>query len=73
MVSLNAAFSSAVSPVALADPRVGETMGGVCDPAQTAEILAGHEAAWLEHGFGYWIWRDRETASGGSRVELRDN
>jgi RimJ/RimL family protein N-acetyltransferase len=45
----------------LADPRVGETMGGVRGPDEVAEILAHHRATWAQDGFGYWIWRDRET------------
>ena len=35
-----------------ADPRVGETMGGVSDRERVEE----------EHGFGYWLWF--ETATG---------
>jgi ribosomal-protein-alanine N-acetyltransferase len=45
----------------LGDPRVGETLGGVRDRRASGEILASHQAAWVENGFGYWIWRDRET------------
>ena len=45
----------------LSDPLVGETMGGVRNPDQVAEILAGHRQAWERDGFGYWIWRDRQT------------
>jgi [ribosomal protein S5]-alanine N-acetyltransferase len=45
----------------LADPRVGETMGGVRNPDEVAEILAHHRDTWAQDGFGYWIWRDRET------------
>jgi ribosomal-protein-alanine N-acetyltransferase len=45
----------------LGDRRVGETLGGVRDRDAAAEILAAHRASWVEHGLGYWIWRDRET------------
>jgi [ribosomal protein S5]-alanine N-acetyltransferase len=43
------------------DPRVGVTLGGVLTPEQAAESLAGKVAHWREHGFGYWVWRERAT------------
>jgi RimJ/RimL family protein N-acetyltransferase len=45
----------------LADPRVGETLGGVLSPPQVAERLAVHIAHWADRGFGQWLWRLRET------------
>jgi RimJ/RimL family protein N-acetyltransferase len=45
----------------LGDPLVGATLGGVRSPDEVAEILAGHRAHWAREGFGYWIWRDRES------------
>ena len=45
----------------LADPRVGETLGGVRTPDEVADILAHHRDTWSRDGFGYWIWHDRET------------
>jgi RimJ/RimL family protein N-acetyltransferase len=61
----------------LGDPRVGETLGGVRGPDEAAEILAGHKAGWARDGFGYWIWRDRETGEpigrgGPSRATVED-
>ena len=45
-----------------ADPRVGETMGGVSDRERVEREAAGIDSHWEEHGFGYWLWF--ETATG---------
>jgi [ribosomal protein S5]-alanine N-acetyltransferase len=50
-----------VAPI-FADPRVGETMGGVQSRALVAEILERQGQAWERDGFGYWMWF--ETATG---------
>jgi RimJ/RimL family protein N-acetyltransferase len=50
-----------VAPI-FADPRVGETMGGVQSRELVAEILEHQAAAWERDGFGYWMWF--ETATG---------
>ena len=55
----------------LGDPRVGATLGGVQTPEQSAETLAGHVAHWRRHGFGLWLWRDRETCDVVARGGLR--
>jgi RimJ/RimL family protein N-acetyltransferase len=65
---------AALAPI-LADPRVGETMGGVSTPEQVAEGLAAAAAAWERDGFGYWMFFDAATgepvARGGlSRTEF---
>jgi ribosomal-protein-alanine N-acetyltransferase len=53
---------AALAPI-LADPRVGETMGGVATPEQVAEQLALASAAWERNGFGYWMFFDATTGS----------
>jgi [ribosomal protein S5]-alanine N-acetyltransferase len=50
-----------VAPI-FADPRVGETMGGVQSRELVAEILTHQDEAWERDGFGYWMWF--ETATG---------
>ncbi len=45
----------------LGDPRVGATLGGVADTAEVDSYLAREHEHWAAHGFGYWIWLDRET------------
>jgi RimJ/RimL family protein N-acetyltransferase len=50
-----------VAPI-FADPRVGETMGGVQSRELVAEILTRQAEAWARDGFGYWMWF--ETATG---------
>jgi ribosomal-protein-alanine N-acetyltransferase len=43
------------------DPRVGATLGGTQTPEQVAAGIARHVRNWDEQGFGYWLFRDRET------------
>jgi len=45
----------------LAEPRVGETLGGVSDREQTERILRWHAEHWEREGFGYWLFRDART------------
>jgi RimJ/RimL family protein N-acetyltransferase len=45
----------------LGDPRVGANLGGVADPGAVARQIARQASHWAEHGFGYWVWLDRET------------
>jgi ribosomal-protein-alanine N-acetyltransferase len=71
---LGPGHQAALAPI-LADPRVGETMGGVSTPEQVAEHLATAAAAWEGDGFGYWMFFDAATgepvARGGlSRTEF---
>jgi [ribosomal protein S5]-alanine N-acetyltransferase len=54
----------------LADPRVGETLGGVRRRDEVAALLADERGHWAEHGFGYWAWRDRATGEGVARGGL---
>jgi RimJ/RimL family protein N-acetyltransferase len=44
-----------------ADPRVGATLGGTQTPEQVAAAIRRHGEIWDEHGFGYWLFRDRES------------
>jgi ribosomal-protein-alanine N-acetyltransferase len=57
------------------DPRVGATFGGVRTPDEVGVMLAHQREHWTGEGFGYWIWRDRESgepvARGGlARAEI---
>jgi RimJ/RimL family protein N-acetyltransferase len=52
----------ALAPI-LADPRVGETVGGVATLEQVAEQLALAAADWERDGFGYWMFFDAATGS----------
>jgi ribosomal-protein-alanine N-acetyltransferase len=45
----------------LGDPRVGETLAGPFTPEQVAAQIAAHAAHWDHHGYGYWLFRDRES------------
>lgn len=45
----------------LGDPRVGANLGGVADPSAVARQIAKQAEHWATHGFGYWVWFDRET------------
>jgi RimJ/RimL family protein N-acetyltransferase len=54
----------------LGDPRVGETLGGVRTRDEVAAWIGDERAHWDEHGFGYWVWRDRETGAGVARGGL---
>jgi RimJ/RimL family protein N-acetyltransferase len=55
-----------------ADPAVFAVMlGGVRDPAQTAEDLAQHVTAWGRHGFGIWAIREGGRFVGITGLEHR--
>ena len=45
----------------LGDPRVGATLGGVADAGAVTAQIAALASHWERHGFGYWMWFDRET------------
>ena len=47
----------------LGDPRVGATLGGVLAPERVSASLADKIAHWDRHGFGYWMWHERETGA----------
>jgi RimJ/RimL family protein N-acetyltransferase len=55
----------------LGDERVGRTLGGVRDRMQAADILALHRGHWAREGFGYWIWRERQTGEPVARGGLQ--
>jgi [ribosomal protein S5]-alanine N-acetyltransferase len=54
----------------LGDPRVGETLGGARPRDEVAGWIAVDRDHWERHGFGYWVWRDRETGAGLARGGL---
>ena len=43
------------------DPRVMRTLGGVRTDAETRQFLQEKMAHWDEHGFGYWMFRDKDV------------
>ena len=43
------------------DPVVMATLGGVRSDAETERFLNEKMAHWAVHGFGYWIFRHRDT------------
>jgi RimJ/RimL family protein N-acetyltransferase len=45
----------------MGDPRVGATLGGTWDRQRVRERLAANIAHWQAHGFGIWLWYERET------------
>ncbi|HET6837567.1 MAG TPA: GNAT family N-acetyltransferase [Gemmatimonadales bacterium] len=53
------------------DARMMATLGGIRDPAGTAEYLARNLEHWAEHGFGIWMLRDVDTGSVMGRAVLR--
>ena len=53
-----------------ADPRVGATLGGTQTPEQVAAAIRRHGEHWAGHGFGYWLFRDRETGAAVGRGGL---
>jgi len=49
--------------VLFGDPRVGATMGGVATPEEVEAVIAVHVAKWERHGFGLYVFRDRESGA----------
>lgn len=47
----------------LTDPRVARTLGGVPSADALAGRVARQAAHWTAHGFGVWLWRERETGA----------
>jgi RimJ/RimL family protein N-acetyltransferase len=45
----------------LADPRVGETLGGVRTAEESDAMLQRERERWARDGFGFLIWRERST------------
>ena len=45
----------------LGDHRVGATLGGAQSPEAVRRALARHGEHWDAHGYGYWMFLDRET------------
>jgi ribosomal-protein-alanine N-acetyltransferase len=63
--------------VLLGNPRVGATLGGAQSPGAVRIAIGRHGEHWDAHGFGYWMFLDRETgapvARGGlSRAHVGD-
>jgi ribosomal-protein-alanine N-acetyltransferase len=44
-----------------AHPRVAATLSGPQTPEQVATAIIKHGRTWDEDGFGYWLFRDRES------------
>jgi len=51
--------------------QVMATLGGVRSPAETQRVLAALIADWDEHGFGYWLARERTSGVFAGRGGLR--
>lgn len=47
----------------LTDPRVARTLGGVPSRDELLGGMARRAAHWTTHGFGVWLWRDREAGT----------
>jgi ribosomal-protein-alanine N-acetyltransferase len=45
----------------LSDPRVAATLGGVPTPARVAAMIEQQAEQFEQHGFGFWVWRDKAT------------
>ena len=45
----------------LTDPRVAATLGGAPTPARVSAMIAAQSAQFDRYGYGFWVWRDRET------------
>lgn len=43
------------------DPQVMETLGGPRSEETTKRFLTEKMAHWTAHGFGYWMFRERQT------------
>ena len=54
----------------LGDDRVGATLGGALAPGAVRQAIASHGAHWDAHGFGYWMFLDRETGDAVGRGGL---
>ena len=58
-----------------ADPEVARwhwpgELGGPRSPGQARELLEEKIKHWTDHGFGQWIWRERESGELVARVGL---
>ena len=53
------------------DPGVMATLGGVRSDERTRAYLAENLAHWAEHGFGMWIFHDRNSGTFVGRGGLR--
>jgi RimJ/RimL family protein N-acetyltransferase len=51
-------------------PQVGATLGGTQTPEQVAQSIRRHGEIWEENGFGYWLFRDRESGEAVGRGGL---
>lgn len=53
------------------DEKMMATLGGIRNPAGTAEYLARNLEHWTEYGFGIWMLRDVESGNMLGRAVLR--
>jgi ribosomal-protein-alanine N-acetyltransferase len=52
------------------DERVGATLGGPQTPEEVSASIERHVARWDQDGFGYWMFRARDTGAGVARGGL---
>ena len=45
----------------LTDPLVAATLGEAPTPARVAAMIAAQSAQFDRYGYGFWVWRERET------------
>src|SRR5471032_1955126 len=55
------------------DPLVTATLGGVRTAEQTRVLFDKHLAHWDQHGFGWWLARERASGHFAGRGGLRYN
>lgn len=53
------------------DPRVMATLGGLRSKQQTREFVTASIEHWNQHGFGVWMFHDRQTGQFVGRAGLR--
>jgi [ribosomal protein S5]-alanine N-acetyltransferase len=53
------------------DPEVAKTLGGTRSEAQTREYLRSASEHWECHGYGFWVFRDRQSGRFIGRAGLR--
>jgi [ribosomal protein S5]-alanine N-acetyltransferase len=53
------------------DPSVMTTLGGIRSPARTRAFLATNLRHWEQHGFGLWIFREKDGGGFVGRGGLR--
>ena len=53
------------------DPEVAKTLGGTRSEAQTREYIRSAIEHWERHGYGFWVFRDRQSGRFIGRAGLR--